>query len=160
NTLYVSSVDVSNNSTADARVDFYLDGVDLSTSAIVSRVGSVSSGGITAQGAGSPMRHRSNAHFDDFIDALVKPAVLAAATETHGFIGSVLFVFDGFTKGGQGAATVRFYNEFGGGTIGQALRGHEIYAHEPRVLTATFRDSRGQPDGPELYANLFINNTG
>lgn len=160
NTLYVSSVDVSNNAATDARVDFYLDGVDLATSAIVSRVGSIGASGIAAQGAGAPLRHRSNAHFDDFIDALVRAGVLDAATETHGFIGSVLFVFDGLAKSGEGAATVRFYNEFGGGTIGQALRGHEIYANEPRVLTATFRDSRSQSSGPKLYANMFINNTG
>jgi hypothetical protein len=160
NTLYVSSVDVSNNAATDARVDFYLDGVDLSSSAIVSRVGSIGAGGIAAQGAGAPMRHRSNAHFDDFIDALVQAGVLDAATETHGFIGSVLFVFDGLSKSGQGAATVRFYNSFGGGTIGQALRGHEVSTGEPQALTATFRDSRGSSSGPKLYANLFINNTG
>jgi len=159
--LFLSTVDVTNNAAQDAQVDFYLDGVDVATSASISRVGSISSAGtLVAQGAGGAMRHRSNAHFDDFVGALVSAGLLDSSVQTDGFIGSVLFVFNGFTKRGQGAATVRFYNEFGGGTIGQALRGHEISTGEPQTLIATFRDSRSAANGPKLYANLFINNTG
>jgi hypothetical protein len=161
NTLYVSAVDVSNNSTTDTQVDFYLDGQDLANGSAISKVGSISSAGtLVAQGAGGAMRHRSNAHFDDFIDSLVQAAILPASAETDGFIGSVLFVFNGFNKLGQGSATVRFYNSFGGGTIGQSLKGHDIAVGESQVVVATFRDSRAQAQGPQLYANLFVNNTG
>ncbi len=134
NTLYISTVDVTNNTATDAQVDFYLDGQDLASGGAISRVGSISSSGtLVAQGGGGLMRHRSNAHFADFIDALVQAGILPASAESDGFIGSVLFVFNGFTKLGQGSATVRFYNSFGGGSIGQSLKGHDIAAGESQV---------------------------
>jgi hypothetical protein len=159
-TLYTSSVDVANNSTLSVQVDFYLDGIDIATSAPISKVGSISAGGtLVAQGAGGLVRAKSNAHFDDFIQSLIDAGILPANISTDGFIGSVLFVFNGFTKSGQGEAKVRFFSSFGGGTIGQALKGHEITGAEPQSLVTSLRDSRGKA-GPQLYANLFINNTG
>jgi hypothetical protein len=161
NTLYISTVDVTNNAATDTQVDFFLSGVDLATSDTVILNGSISSAGAAvAQGTGGPMRHRSDAHFDDFVDSLVKAGLLPSTIETDGFIGSILFVFDGFTKVGQGSASVRFYNSFGGGTIGQSLKGQEVTVSEPQKLVAVFRDSRAIPGGPQLYANLFINNMG
>ncbi|HTD51548.1 MAG TPA: hypothetical protein VK780_00860, partial [Thermoanaerobaculia bacterium] len=155
-----SSVDVANNSTLSVQVDFYLDGVDLASSAPISHAGSISSSGaLVAQGAGGLMRAKSNVHFDDFVDSLVQAGLLPANIEADGFIGSVLFVFNGFTKSGQGEAKVRFFSALGGGTIGQALHGHEITGAEPQALVASFRDSRGET-GPQLYANMFISNTG
>ena len=159
-TLYTSSVDIANNTVSLAQVDFYLDGIDIATSAPISRTGSISSTGtLVAQGTGGLMRARSNAHFDDFIDALVLVGILPSNIETDGFIGSVLFVFNGFSRSGQGEAKVRFFSAFGGGTIGQSLKGHEITGAEPQKLVASFRDSRGEA-GPQLYANMFISNTG
>ena len=159
-TLYTSSVDVANNGAVAAQVDFYLDGVDLATSAVISHAGSISStGALVAQGTGGLMRAKSNAHFDDFIDSLLHAGLLPPNIENDGFIGSVLFVFNGLTKSGQAEAKVRFFSSYGGGTIGQALRGHEITGAEPQSLVASLRDSRGKA-GPQLYANLFINNTG
>ena len=159
-TLYISTVDVANNSTVPTEVDFYFDGLDLATSQPVAQNGSISStGALVAQGTGGLMRARFNAHFDDFIDAMVQAGLLPSSIETDGFIGSVLFVFNNFTKRGEGSAQVRFYNSFGGGTIGEAVKGHEMTVNEPQSLVAAFRDSRGKP-GPQLYANMFINNTG
>ena len=161
NTLYISTVDVTNNATTDTQVDFYLDGIDIATSGKVVLTGSISSAAaLVPQGTGGSMRARSNAHFDDFIDAGVQAGMLPSSIEQDGFIGSVLFVFNGFTKRGQGSATARFYNSAFGGTIGEALRGHEITVNEPQTLVGAFRDSRGQTAGPQLYANMFINNTG
>jgi hypothetical protein len=137
-----------------------LDGIDIATSAPISKVGSISSTGtLVAQGSGGLMRARSNAHFDDFIQSLINAGLLPANIQNDGFIGSVLFVFNGLTKSGQGEAKVRFFSSFGGGTIGQSLHGHEITASEPRSLVASFRDSRGEA-GPQLYANMFISNIG
>src|SRR5215470_2372053 len=159
-TLYRSSVDVANNSTLSAQVDFYLDGIDIASSAPISKAGSISSAGaLVAQGTGGLMRSKSNVHYDDFIDALLAAGLLPANIENDGFIGSVLFVFNGLSKSGQAEAKVRFFSDFQGGTIGQALRGHEITGAEPQSLVASLRDSRGKA-GPQLYANLFINNTG
>jgi hypothetical protein len=159
-TLYISTVDVSNNAATAAQVDFYFNGVNLKTSAPVAVTGSVSgTGALVAQGAGTPMRARSNAHFDDIIDSLVGAGMLPATIKDDGFIGSTLFVFNGLTASGQGSATVRFYNTLGGGTVGQSLKGRELTTNEPQSLVATVRDSRGKP-GPQLYANIFINNTG
>ncbi len=159
-TLYTSAVDVSNNTTSDTRVDFYLDGADLTTGVPISVSGSISSAGaLVPVGVGGLVRSRFNAHFDDFIDALVQAGLLPATIEPDGFIGSALFVFQGFDRSGQGGAFVRFYSPFQGGTIGQALRGHEISSNEPRSLVAAFRDSRGK-SGPQLYANMFVNNIG
>ena len=159
-TLYTSSVDVANNTASPAQVDFYLDGIDIASSAPISKVGSISSTGtLAAQGAGGLMRARSNAHFDDFVQSLIDAGLLPANISNDGFIGSVLFVFNGLNKSGQGEAKVRFFSSLGGGTIGQALHGHEITASEPRSLVASVRDSRGLP-GPQLYANMFISNIG
>lgn len=161
NTLYITTVDVTNNTTTDTRVDFYLDGIDIATSGKVVVTGSISSAAaLVALGTGGLVRGRSNAHFDDFIDAGVRAGMLPASIEQDGFIGSVLFVFNGFTKRGQGSATVRFYNSAFGGTIGESLKGHEIAVNEPQKVVAAFRDSRSQTSGPQLYANMFINNTG
>ena len=151
-TLYLSTVDIANNNNVAAEVDFYLDGIDLTTSA------SISISGIITTGPGV-MQARSTAHFDDFIHTLVLAGLLPTSIEPDGFIGSVLFVFNGFTKSGQGGATVRFYNSLAGGTVGQALRGHEMTNNEPQSLVASFYDKRGQA-GPQLYPNMFINNTG
>jgi hypothetical protein len=63
------------------------------------------------------------------------------------------------TRKGQGSATARFQNDFGGGTIGVSLKGHDVIVNEPRSLVATVRDTRGKP-GTQLYANVFINNIG
>lgn len=159
-TLYTSSVDVANNTTNPAQVDFYLDGIDIASSAPISKTGSISSTGtIAGQGAGGSMRARSNAHFDDFVQSLIDAGILPGNIANDGFIGSVLFVFNGFTKSGQGEAKVRFFSSYGGGTIGQALHGHEVTGAEPQKLVASFRDSRGEA-GPQLYANMFISNTG
>jgi hypothetical protein len=159
NTLFTTSIDVTNSTTAPAQVDFYLDGMDLTLQNVVTVNGSIDgSGGLVAQGAGA-MRGRQNAHFEDFIDSLVQANLLPASIEPYGFVGSVLFVFNGFSKRGQGTATARFSNAFGGGTIGVSLKGHELTTNEPMSLVAAVRDSRGAT-GAQLYPNLFINNTG
>ena len=44
-TLYISSVDVANNSAVAAQVDFYLDGVDIATGTPISHAGSISGSG-------------------------------------------------------------------------------------------------------------------
>jgi hypothetical protein len=161
NTLYTSTLDVSNNTATDAQVDFYLDGKNQTTNDAVAVTGSLSAAGdLVPTGTGGAMRARSNAHFDDFVDALVQAGMLPASIEPDGFIGSVMFVFNGFNKSGQGSAFVRFFSAYGGGTIGQALRGHDVGSNETRALVAAFRDSRSQTAGPRLYANMFVNNTG
>ena len=161
NILYTSTVDISNNNTADAQVDFYLDGKNQLTGTAIAVSGSISRAGDPVPvGTGGSMRARSNAHFDDFILALVEAGLLPANIEPDGFLGSVLFVFRGFSQSGQGSAFVRFFSSFGGGTIGQALRAREISSNEPRSVMAAFRDSRGLSSGPRLYANMFLSNTG
>ena len=105
------------------------------------------------------MRGRSNAHFDDMIDSLIQGGFLDAGLRDDGFLGSMFFVFDGYTKKGQGAVTVRFFNSLAGGTVGQSLKGHEISAAEPQKLVAVARDTRGKP-GTKLYTNIFVNNVG
>ena len=159
-TLYISTVDVQNNAGDAAQVDWYLSGTNLRTSAAINLTGSVSStGALVAQGTGGTVRAKSNSHFDDFVDSLVQAGFLPASIKDDGFIGSTLFVFNGFSKRGQGSATVRFFNSFGGGTIGQVLKAHEITVKEPQSLVGLARDTRGKP-GAQLYANIFINNEG
>lgn len=87
--------------------------------------------------------------------------VLPASVRTNGFLGSVLFVFNGFNKSGQGSVSARFYNAFGGGTVGVSLKGKEITVSEPQQLVATVLDTRGNTTGsPQIYPNMFINNVG
>lgn len=161
-TLYISTVDVQNNAATATQVDWYLNGTNLRTSAPIALIGSISSSGaLVAQGAGGVLRGRSNAHFEDVIDSFVQAGFLPASIKDDGFIGSIIFVFNGFSKRGQGQATVRFFNAFGGGTIGQALKGHELTVSEPQSLVGLARDTRGTSGvGGRLYANIFVNNMG
>lgn len=162
NTLFLTALDVSNNTTTPTQVDFYLDGQEVATGATVIFDGSISAAGqLVAQGTGGQMRARSNAHFDDFVDALVQANLLPATVRTNGFLGSVLFVFNGFNKSGQAAVSARFYSSFGGGFVGVSLKGKEIRLGEPQSLVATVLDTRGNSTGaPQMYPNMFINNVG
>lgn len=159
NTLFVTSIDISNNTAAATQVDFYFDGIDLVTQSPIVIDGSIADGGLTASDAPGTLRGHSNVHFDDFIDALVQAGRLSAEVRDHGVLGSLLVVYDGFTRSGEGSASARFENDFGGGTIGVALAGEVITTDEPQALVATVRDTRGRP-GPQLYTNMFINNLG
>lgn len=158
NTLFVTSVDVANNTANATQVDFYFDGVDLATQSPIVIDGSITDSGIAPPQTGT-LRGYSNVHFDDFIDALVQAELLTAEIRDNGVLGSLLLVYDGFSRSGEGSASARFENEFGGGTIGVALAGHVITTNEPQELVATIRDTRGHP-GPQFYTNMFINNIG
>lgn len=156
--LFATSVDVSNNSTTPVRVDFYFDGRDVANGELVSIAGSLGDP-ILVQRGGSALQPMSSAHFEDFISALVDANLLASSVRDDGVQGSVLFVFNGFSKSGQGAVTARFYNAFGGGNVGVAIGGHEIAAGEPQKLAVTALDTTGTASGAQVYPNLFINNT-
>jgi hypothetical protein len=158
NTLFVTSVDVANNTALATQVDFYFDGIDLTTQATIVIDGSITTSGLAAPETGT-LRGHSNVHFNDFIDALVQAGKLTAEVRDHGVLGSLLLVYNNFSRNGEGSASARFENAFGGGTVGVALAGHVIGRNEPQSLVATVRDTRGRP-GPQLYTNLFINNTG
>lgn len=158
NTLFKTAVDVGNNAASATQIDFYFDGT--SAGSPFSAKGSISSSGaLVAQGTGGVVRGHMNAHYDDFVDALVAAGLLPSSVETNGILGSTLFIFNGFFKSGEGSATARFYNSAFGGTVGQAINGREITTSEPTKLVCTARDTVGKA-GPQLYSNLFVNNTG
>ena len=160
NTLYITSLDVSNHSAGDVQVDFYLDALNQRTQAPVIITGSVTRDGLWPQGGGT-MRARSNAHFSDFFRSLVDAGMLPQSALSDGVLGSVLFVFNGVNRPGQASATARFRSDLAGGTVGVALRGREITSNEPQQLVAAIRDSVGNTRGePKLYPNLFINHIG
>lgn len=158
--LYRTAVDVTNNATAPVQIDYYIDGVDSVTGTSISAVGSLGATGLTAQGSAT-LPGRVSIHFDDIVQALADAKAVSSDVITHGFIGSAMFIFNGATKSGSGSVTARFYNSLGTGTVGVALKGHEILVDEPQTLTATIQDTRGNPAGtPEIYTNVFLNNTG
>jgi hypothetical protein len=160
NTLYITSLDVTNHSPVEVQVDFYLDAVNQRTQSPVIATGSVTMEGIVPQGAGG-LRGRGNAHFSDFFASLAAANLIPTSSLADGVLGSVLFVFNGVTRSGQGSVTARFRSDLAGGTVGVALRGREITAAEPRQLVAVLRDTVGNTRGePKLYANLFINHIG
>jgi hypothetical protein len=160
-TLFITAIDVTNTRATPARVDFYLDGQEVNGGSI-SLNGSIgASGTVAVQGAGGAMRARSNAHFDDFIGTLVDAGMLPERVRTNGFLGSVLFVFDGTAASGAGSVTARFYNRLGGGFVGVSLKGRELTVNEPQRVVAAVLDTRGNTAGaPQTYPNVFINNTG
>lgn len=160
NTLYVTSLDVSNHATTGVQADFYFDGVDSATQQPVTITGSITNAGVGAQGSGQ-LAGRSSVHLADFFTALVAAQMLPQTVVDHGVIGSVLVVFNNLTKSGQASVTARFSNALAGGTVGVALRGREITASEPQRLSAFVRDSRGNGAGlPEIYPNMFLNHIG
>src|SRR5262249_28800494 len=78
-TLYISTVDVQNNTATATQVDWYLNGVNLKTSAPIGLTGSVSTAGaFVAQGSGGLVRGKSNAHFEDVVDSFVQAGFLPA----------------------------------------------------------------------------------
>ena len=156
--IFETEVNVQNNAATATQIDVYFDGVSAG-SAVAANASISSSGTLVPQGTGGAVRGHFNAHFDDFVDALVKAGLLPATVETHGILGSALFVFNGYTKSGQGSAVARFYVSACGGTVGQAINGREVTTAERTKLITYVRDSRGQ-DGPQLYPNLFVNNMG
>lgn len=160
NTLYVTSLDVSNHTSSNVQVDFYFDGSNATTQAPIVITGSVTDDGLGDVGEGT-LRAKSNAHFEDFFGALVTAGMLSQGTVDQGVIGSVLFVYNDLSKRGQASVTARFKNALGEGTVGVALRGHEMTTSEPQELVAVVRDSRGNTSGEAaIYPNMFINHTG
>ena len=156
--VFKTEVNVQNNTSVAAQIDVYFSGVSGGTP--FSANASISSAGaLVAQGSGGTVRGHSNIHFDDFVHSLVQAGRLPASVETSGILGSTLFVFNGFSKSGQGSAVARFYVEGCGGTVGQAINGREVTTAERTKIITFVRDSRGQP-GPQLYPNLFVNNMG
>jgi hypothetical protein len=158
--LFLTSVDVTNNASTSVPVDFYFDGTDAQNGQTVSIAGSIGDSGLVARGRGtiSPMANQS---FGDFVSALVDANLLSADFLNHGVTGSLLLVFNGYSKRGQGTASERFYNAFGGGTVGVSLNGHEVSQNETQRLIVTVHDTTGTTSTlSQAYPNLFINNTG
>jgi hypothetical protein len=158
NTLFVTSVDIANNTAAATQVDFYFDGNDLTTGESIVVDGSLTNAGIRPAGTGT-LRRYCNVHFDDFVSAMVDAGLVTATARDHGILGSLLVVYDGFDQRGEGSASARFENAFAGGTLGVALGGHVLTTGEPQELVATIRDTRGRA-GTQVYSNLFVNNIG
>jgi hypothetical protein len=157
NTLFRTSVDVTNNTTQQTKVDFYFDGRD-NAGTTITLSGGISNSGLVPAGS-ALLRGSTSVHFDDFISALAAAGLITNASRDAGVTGSLMIVFDGFTRLGDGAASARFWNEFGGGTIGVSIAGREMTTDEPRGLAGLVHDTRGG-DGAQLSANMFINNTG
>jgi hypothetical protein len=158
NTLFATAVDVTNNSGSATAVDFFFTGTNGRTGELISVIGTVSDVGLVSRSRGV-LSGRTNVHIEDFIADLVTFGFLPREVQDDGITGSVLFVFQGLSRSGQGAVTARFYNALSGGTVGVAIKGHEITAAEPKKIVAAVRDTRGLP-GTQIYPNLFINHTG
>ena len=158
NVLYATSIDVTNNGSRRTAVDFYFDGHD-TTGRVITAAGTIGDFGIVDLGGGR-MSPATNRHFPDFINDMVLAGMLTPEMRDAGVQGSLLLVFNGYDKSGQGSVTARFYNAFGGGQVGVSLRGHEIAANEPRRLVITVRDTTRVAGSAQTYPNLFINHTG
>jgi hypothetical protein len=154
--LYKTALDVSNFTTNTTLVDFYLFGTDLATNQPVDLLGS-----FTNDSTGTKLRAVADLHLDDVLDAIIQadPSQAPPNLEADGFLGSMVVVFDGFISG-EGSVQARFYSTASDGTIGEALRGHEISGLEPQRLVGVFRDTRGEAGVPQLYTNLFLTNAG
>jgi hypothetical protein len=154
NTLFKTSLDVSNFSATPSAVVFRFHGVDVKTSAVIAFTGTFVNDG------GTHERPFSSIHFDDFIDAMAQNGAITPEQESDGILGSMLIVFPGITASGQGAARARFYSSQFGGTIGVAVNGHEFNGTETTALGGAFSDTRTVSGTPQLYSNIFINNIG
>jgi hypothetical protein len=153
NTLFKTSLDVSNFSALPVAVAFRFRGVVLKTSAVIGFTG-------TFANAGGTLRSFSSVHFDDFIDAMVQQGSISPEQESDGILGSMLIIFPGVTASGQGAARARFYSDGFGGTIGVTVNGHEFNGSETTALAGVFSDTTTISGTPRLYSNIFIDNIG
>lgn len=152
-TLFKTSLDVSNFSASPVAVAFRFRGVVLKTSVVIGFTGTFANDGGT-------LRAFSSVHFDDFIDAMVQQGSITPEQESDGILGSMQIVFPGVTASGQGAARARFYSGQFGGTIGVAVNGHEFNGTETTAIAGAFSDTRTISGTPQLYSNIFINNIG
>jgi hypothetical protein len=158
NTLFATAVDITNNSNTASAVDFFFTGTDGRTGELVKVIGTVGDMGLVSRSQGV-LPGRTTAHIEDFIGELVNDRFLPREIQDNGVTGSVLFIFQGLSRSGQGTVTARFYNALGGGTVGVSIKGHEVTSAEPKKIIAAVRDTRGLP-GAQIYPNLFINHTG
>jgi hypothetical protein len=164
--LYSTAVDVQNNTPNSTEVDFYFNGTAGAIPiAVQGTIQNLPSGLLAGY---------SDAHYDDFIDALARAdcggiPCITQGEEAAGVMGSMLLVYNGFNtqNPGEGVATARFYRTVGsdacalaGGTIGVAAISQWINGNNPLQVSALFRDTRGQSNTPQLYPNMFINNMG
>ena len=154
--LYVTSVDVSNNSGNSMAVTFSLNLVDLVTGSPLPAV----NGQFVSPGSNAQLFGRGTAHVDDFIDTLVQQGLLDAQAEADGVLGSMQVSFTGAAGSGQGTAQARFFSSGCGGTIGVSAVGQEIAGTNATSLVGIFRDTRGEPAVPQIYSNMFLNNVG
>ncbi|MGK2859344.1 MAG: hypothetical protein ACSLFQ_19255, partial [Thermoanaerobaculia bacterium] len=110
NPLFITSVDVANNTGTSTQVDFYFDGNDLADGSPIVVDGTITNAGIGAPETGT-LRANSNVHFDDFIESLVAAGLVSAEARDHGILGSLFLVVDGFDRRGQGSASARVETE-------------------------------------------------
>lgn len=160
-TIFKTSLDVSNFTSAPTPVCFDFEGVDVATQAPVSAVGTFVNDSTNTFQLGF-----SNIHFDDMIDTIVSHGGgITPQEENDGVLGSILIV-TGIDPSAapagveQAEAKARFYSSNFGGTIGETLAGHTITGDETTETIGTFYDTRGEAGVPQLYANIFLNNMG
>lgn len=166
NVLYVTTVDIQNNSNSDSSVDFFFDGVSGGTTiSVTGSIQNLASGNVASY---------SDAHYDDFIDVLANTSCgnspcITPSEESAGVLGSMLVVFNDLDSNfsGEGYASARFYStagadtcSFAGGTIGVSARSELVTTNNSMQLVGLFRDTRGEGGVPQLYANMFVNNIG
>ena len=164
NTLFTTSLDVSNLATFDTTVVFQFQGQDVRTSEAI-----VFDGRFENDESGTLMRSFSDVHFDDFIASAEQQGEITSDQLADGVLGSMLILFDGVSTSGLGAARARFFSSQFGGTIGVAVNGHEFTGQETTAVAAAFADTRvagAAPQGssvsatPRLYSNIFVANLG
>ena len=158
NTLFTTTLDVSNFTASPVTVHFTFHGADVKTGGAISFTGNFANDG------GSKIRSFSDVRFDDFLDAMQKQGSITPAQESDGVLGSMVIVFEGVdpntAAGSQIAARARFFSSQSGGTIGVSLNGHLFSGRETTAVSGSFTDSRTLSGTPQLYSNIFLSNFG
>jgi len=149
-TIFYTSLDVTNHTTATTGVSFEYISSDLSVDAV---------GSFPALGP------HGNFHTDDVLTYLANQRVITAAQGATGF-GTMLITFSNqtFTTGAEASATVRVYNYLNAGqtpSVGLAYRGVPLTTNGSHTVTTVIQDTTASGGAtPSILTNLGLEDVG
>lgn len=149
-TVFYTSLDVSNHTSAATGVSFEYISSDLS---------------VDATGSFPQLGAYGNFHTDDILGYLANQGAITAAQASNGF-GTMLITFSNsaFTAGTEASASARIYNYLNSGqqpSVGLAYRAVPLAPNGPHTVSTVLQDSTTSGGAaPSIVSNIGLENIG